>query len=88
MLRIWDTKAPDPSVLCPAVSGADSYGFSRDAKAANLYKATAPDPHFKTPLEAPLTKATGFGFEDRDGWRINAWRGMGISFSKNIFALK
>ena len=54
MLRIWDTKAPDPAALWRAVNAPDSYGFSRDAKAANLYKATAPDPHMDSRGHAPL----------------------------------
>ncbi len=70
MLRIWDTKAPDPSALWHLVKTPDSYGFSRDAKAANLRKATAPDPHSKTPRETPLV--------DRDMCRIKPFDGLGI----------
>ncbi len=54
MRRIWDTNAPDPSSLWRAANAPDTAGFSRRNRFAKPVTATVPDPHFKTPLEAPL----------------------------------
>src|SRR6185312_12619044 len=53
-LRIWDTRAPDPSALWRLVETPDSYGFSRRKRIANALAATAPDPHMDSRGHAPL----------------------------------
>ena len=76
--RVWDTESSRPVGSVPRGQRGGQLWLQPPIIACERQSATAPDPHFKTPLETPLTKATGFGFEDRDGRMINPLARLGI----------